>query len=387
MPLMTDLLLIIGGALIGGLIAQRLRLPLLLGYTAAGIAVGPYTAGPTVSELLHIELLAEIGVALFLFAVGVEFSFKMLAPLRASVLPGLLLSLLLTLAYGFCLGLILGWEWQPSLWFGAIIALSSAIVTLKALENLDILDLPARQTIRGYLIVQNLLVIPLILVLRELAGPATAPYRLGLATAEGLLLLAVLVVSGMWLVPRVLRLAGPSLPDLQALIVVTSAVAIGAGVYWYGLPFVFVAFAIGMALSESDLTRQPLSELIQLRDLFGVIFFVSAGMLLNLPFLVANLGDVVIVTMLVAAGKGMLIGWVMHLSGVGRMTALVATLGLFQVGELSLILAQVGLSNDLLDDRQFSVVTVMALLTMIATPLVLRSADPLLLGLRGGASS
>src|SRR4051812_35630614 len=160
MGIAADLAIILVAALIGGLVAQRLRQPLILGYILAGILVGPYTGGVTVGEIHDIELLAEIGVALLLFALGIEFSLSSLAPVRNIALFGTLLQILLTMAFGFGLGQLLGWNGTAALWFGALIALSSTMVLLKTLQAQGRMDTLASRIMLAMLIVQDLAVVP-----------------------------------------------------------------------------------------------------------------------------------------------------------------------------------------------------------------------------------
>jgi len=135
MGITSDIVIIVMAALLGGLIAQRLKQPLVLGYILAGVIVGPHTGGITVGDTHEIELLSEIGIALLLFALGLEFSLKELQPVRRVALIGAPIQMLLTIAYGFAIGRWLGWEWKTALWFGALISLSSTMVILKTLMS------------------------------------------------------------------------------------------------------------------------------------------------------------------------------------------------------------------------------------------------------------
>jgi len=135
MGIAEDIVIIVMSALAGGLIAQALKQPLILGYILAGIAVGPYTGGITVTDIHNIEKLAEIGIALLLFALGLEFSFRELKPVRAIAILGTPLQIILTMLYGFGIGQLFGWSWTSSVWFGALISLSSTMVMIKTLES------------------------------------------------------------------------------------------------------------------------------------------------------------------------------------------------------------------------------------------------------------
>jgi CPA2 family monovalent cation:H+ antiporter-2 len=180
----SDIVIIVVAALLGGILAHHLKQPLILGYILAGVAVGPHTGGITVSDVHVIELLAEIGVALLLFALGLEFSLTKLKPVRHIALVGTPLQMLLTMAYGFAIGSWLGWEQVPSLWLGALISLSSTMVILKTLMNQGLLGTLSSRVMLGMLIVQDLAVVPLMIILPQLSNPAVGLPILGLAAIK-----------------------------------------------------------------------------------------------------------------------------------------------------------------------------------------------------------
>jgi len=162
MGIAADIAIIVVAALAGGLVAHRMNQPLILGYIVAGILVGPYTGGITVTDAHDIELLAEIGVALLLFALGIEFSFRELQPVRRIALIGTPIQIVLTMAYGFAMGRLFGWGWHAAMWFGALIALSSTMVALKTLMHHGLMGSLASRVMIGMLIVQDLAFVPLI---------------------------------------------------------------------------------------------------------------------------------------------------------------------------------------------------------------------------------
>ena len=171
MGVAADIVIIVVAALIGALIAQRIKQPLILGYILAGIVVGPYTGGITVGDIHEIELLAEIGVALLLFALGLEFSISELKPVRNIALIGTPIQILLTIGFGFCLGKYLGFSPAHALWLGALISLSSTMVTLKTLMNRGLVGTLSSRVMIGMLIVQDLAVIPMMIILPQTEQP------------------------------------------------------------------------------------------------------------------------------------------------------------------------------------------------------------------------
>ena len=193
MGIAADIAIIIVAALIGGLIAQMLKQPLILGYILAGVAVGPHTGGITVTEIHNIELLAEIGVALLLFALGLEFSFKELKPVRKVALIGTPIQMILTIAYGYAVGRWLGFGEIASLWIGALISLSSTMVILKSMMNRGLMGTLSSRVMIGMLIVQDLAVIPLMIMLPQISNPEAGLPLLGWAAlkAAGFLILMI----------------------------------------------------------------------------------------------------------------------------------------------------------------------------------------------------
>lgn len=378
MGIAADIAVIVVAALIGGLIAQRLKQPLILGYILAGVAVGPYTGGITVTQVHEIELLAEIGVALLLFALGIEFSLKELRPVRNIALVGTPLQILLTIAYGFGIGRWLGWDWLPSLWLGGLISLSSTMVMLKTLMNQGRLGTLSSRVMIGMLIVQDLAVVPLMIILPQLNELEAGLPLLGLAVLKAAAFLALMIFVGTRVIPHLLAyIAGWNSRELFLLSVTAIGLGVGYGTYLFGLSFAFGAFVAGMVLSESDYSHQALSDIIPLRDIFGLLFFVSVGMLLDPAFLMANLGTVLLVVVLVLAGKGLIMALLTRLFGYGNVVPLAVGLGLFQIGELSFVLARVGLRTDSISPDLYALVLSATILTMVLTPLISGLTEPL----------
>ena len=344
MGIAADIAIIVVAGLIGALIAQQLRQPLILGYILAGVMVGPFTGGVTVAEIHNIELLAEIGVALLLFALGIEFSLKELKPVRKIALIGTPIQILLTMAFGFGIGQLLGWEWDAALWFGGMIALSSTMITLKTLMNQGRLGTLSSRVMIGMLIVQDLAVVPLMIILPQLNQPGAGLSVLGMAALKAALFLFLMFFVGTRVIPILMaRIASWNSRELFLLAITAMGLGIGYATYLFGLSFAFGAFVAGMVLSESDYSHQALSDIIPLRDLFGLLFFVSVGMLLDPAFLIANFGTILLVVLLIGVGKGLIFSILSRLFGYGNVVPLAVGLGLFQVGEFSFVLARVGL--------------------------------------------
>jgi monovalent cation:H+ antiporter-2, CPA2 family len=378
MGIAADIAIIVVAALIGGLVAQRLRQPLIIGYILAGVMVGPYTGGVTVTEIHDIELLAEIGVALLLFALGLEFSLKELQPVRRVALIGTPLQIILTIIYGFAIGQFFGWDWNSSLWFGGLISLSSTMVILKTLMNQGRLGTLSSRVMIGMLIVQDLAVVPLMIILPQLNDLEAGLPILGWAVIKAALFLALMIFVGTRLIPYLMaHIANWNSRELFLLAITAIGLGVGYGTYLFGLSFAFGAFVAGMVLSESDYSHQALSDIIPLRDLFGLLFFVSVGMLLDPAFLIANLATILLVVILVALGKAVIFGGISRAFGYGNVVPLAVGLGLFQVGEFAFVLARVGLQAEAISEDLYALVLSTSIMTMILTPFISGLTGPL----------
>jgi len=354
-----------------GLVLQRLKQPVILGYIAAGIILGPHTGGVTVSNIQEIEKLAEIGVALLLFALGLEFSLKDLEPVKKVALIGTPLQLVLTIGLGLGIGSLMGWEWRPSLWLGACISLSSTMVLLKTLMNQGWLGTLSSKVMIGMLIVQDLAVVPLMIILPQLNNPSVGLPALGFAALKAAAFIAGMLLLGTRLLPLLMgHIAKLGSRELFLLAIAAIGLGVGYVTHLVGLSFAFGAFVAGMVLSESDYGHQALSDIIPLRDLFGLLFFASVGMLFDPVFLMDHLVEVVVLVAAVSFGKGIIFAVLAKVFRYGNVIPLAVGLGLFQVGEFSFVLATVGVSTNSIGHDLYSLILTTAILTMILTPLV-----------------
>ncbi len=350
---------------------QRLGQPLILGYILTGIAFGPYTGGFALTSVHEIELLAEIGVALLLFALGLEFSLKDLKPVKKIALIGTPIQILLTIAMGYGIGQWMGWDAKTSLWLGALVSLSSTMVLLKTLMNQGWLGTLSSKVMVGILIVQDLAVVPLIVLLPMLNNPELGWVSLEIAILKTVLFLAGMILFGTRLLPWIMRHIS-HLGSRELFLLAITAIGLGVGylTYLVGLSFAFGAFVAGMVLSESDYGHQALSDIIPVRDLFGLLFFASVGMLLNPAFLLDHWQQVFILVLIVSLGKGLILALLARIFKYGNVVPLAVGLGLFQVGEFSFVLAQVGVSTNSISHEVYSLVLTTAIITMFLTPLI-----------------
>jgi len=377
MGIAGDIVIIVMAALLGGLIAQMLKQPLILGYILAGVVVGPYTGGVTISDIHSIEKLAEIGVALLLFALGLEFSLRELRPVRAIALFGTPVQIILTTLYGFGIGRILGWSWTSSVWFGALISLSSTMVLIKTLEKQGMMGTLSSRVMIGVLIVQDLAVVPMLIILPQLNNVQDGMAILLVAAVKAAIFLTVMILVGTKIIPRLMRyIANWNSRELFLITTTTIGLGIGYATYIFGLSFGFGAFVAGMLLS-SDYSHQALSDIIPLRDIFGLLFFTSVGMLLDPSFLFDYWGTILLLVLLVGAGKGLIFATLACLFRYGNVVPLAVGLGLFQIGEFSFVLARTGLSAGAISSDRFSLVLTTAVISMVLTPFISGLTAPL----------
>lgn len=371
MSIAIDITLLIVAAFVCGLIAQRLKQPLILGYIAAGVLLGPHTGGFSITNTREIELLAEIGVALLLFALGLEFSLRDLKPVRKVALIGTPVQIILTIVLGLAIGKFTGLDWKASVWLGALISLSSTMVLLKTLMNQGWLGTLSSKVMIGMLIVQDLAVVPMMIILPKLNNPSVGIPALGLAVLKAAAFLGGMVLLGTRLLPALMaHIARLGSRELFLLAITAIGLGVGYVTHLVGLSFALGAFVAGMVLSESDFGHQALSDIIPLRDLFGLLFFTSVGMLLDPTFLFDHLREVLLLVLVVSLGKGAIFALLARVFGYGNVVPLAVGLGLFQIGEFSFVLARVGISTDSIDHDLYSLVLTSAIVTMVLTPFI-----------------
>jgi len=373
-----DIVLILIAALLGGVVARLLGLPLILGYILAGVLVGPNTGGPTIAEIEDIELLADIGVALLLFSLGLEFPLRRLAPVRRVALLGTPLQIVLTISLGYGIASALGSGWVEAVWFGALLSLSSTAVVLKVLTVQEVSGTLASRVMVGMLLAQDLALVPLMTILPALNDLGAGIGPLGTAVIKAALFLGAMFVLGVRLLPRLMERI-VSWNSRELFLVSTAAIGLGVGyaTYLVGLSFAFGAFLAGMVLSESTYSHQALADIGPLRDLFTMVFFVSVGMLIVPSFLWERAWVVGAVLVVTALGKGAIFSGVTRLFGYRNIVPLAAGLGLFQVGEFSFVLARAGLDTGGLSRDLYSLFLAVATLGMALTPLIARQAGPI----------
>jgi monovalent cation:H+ antiporter-2, CPA2 family len=368
-------------ALVGGVIARMLRLPVLVGYLIAGIAVGPHTPG-VIASSEAVNIVAKLGVVLLMFAVGVHFSLDELQSVRRIALIGGATQILGTIALGWLLGLALGWGVYGGLFLGCALSLSSTVVMLKVLEERGEQGTTHGKVMLGILVVQDLTLVAMISLLPALATVSTQGFgafkEVGFAVLKATLFIAATVLLAMRLVPAMLhRIARFGSPELFLVAVVCACLVTATAAEYAGLGIELGAFMAGIVVSESDYAHEVFAQIRPLRDVFASLFFVSIGMLLNPGFLAQHLLEVTLVVLLIVVGKALVSFLAVYALGAHGRTALFAGLGLAQIGEFSFVLATVGSSRGIIPAEIANVILSSALITLLLAPFLFQAAGPL----------
>jgi CPA2 family monovalent cation:H+ antiporter-2 len=375
---MLDLGGAVAAAVIGGAIAVRLRQPAILGYLVAGIVIGPFTPG-FVGDVERITVLADVGVVLLLFALGVQFSIHELRAVGRVALPGGVAQILLVLATGTAVMVGLGSELREALVVGACLSLSSTLVVLKSLLDRGEMDSLHGRAAIGWSIVQDIATIVFMVALPPLSGgDVVVPLLLAMAKAAIFLGLAYLLGTRLlpWAFGTVARLGSSELFLLAVFATALLTAFVASAVF--GLSLALGAFVAGVLISESELSHQAAAEVTPFRDLFAVLFFVSVGMLVDPGALLADVGLVALLVVIAVAGKGILIaGFGRALGLPGRSAVMLGAL-LAQVGEFSFILADNALDLEIITGRTYNLVLGTAVVSILVSPFMGRLADALI---------
>ena len=371
-----DLITVLVSALIGGMIARRLKLPVILGYLAGGIAVGPYGFG-LVHEMETVNTLATFGVILLLFTLGLEFSLKDLIRVGRIAILGGIAQILITAAAGFGIGKLLSLSPSESIFLGFIIALSSTMIVLKTLMERGELDSSYGRIMIGILLVQDLGVVPLMIVLPAMTGDSVQLWNiLGIAALKALIFIAIMLVLGIWILPWILkRVAGERSRELFLLTVLVLCLATASGTYFFGLSAAFGAFVAGLLISQSAFARQALADVVPLRDIFVALFFISLGMLVDPRFVIDNLSALAIIIALIVTAKFLICFSIPWISGRSFKTSLFVGAGLLQIGEFSFILAKMGVATGAISQYLYSLTLASAIISMLFTPFAFKLAS------------
>ena len=375
-PLITTIALALSAALLFGLIARRLGLSPIVGYLIAGVLIGPYTPGVVGDAKIAAEL-AEIGVILLMFGVGLHFSLKDLLAVRSLAIPGALAqSTAATLA---CMGLAvaIGWSWQSGLILGIAVSVASTVVMLRALLDHGIVETAEGHTAIGWLVVQDIVTVLVLVLVPAVAvagGTSNIGHTVAIAVGKLALLIAIMMLGGArfvpWLLLRVARLRSAELFTLAVLVM---AICVATVSYVaFGASMALGAFLGGMVVGQSKVSDQAGADVLPMRNVFAVLFFVSVGMLFDWRAVIAVPGLLIGVLGIILLVTPLLAFFIVIVSGHAVKTALTLAAGLAQIGEFSFIVAEMAKSLGLMPGSGHNVVVGAAIISISLNPLIFR---------------
>ncbi len=389
MPHNLDLILTLTGglaaALLLGFVTQKLKLSPIVGYLLAGVAVGPFTPGFVAHGAIS-EQFAELGVILLLFGVGLHFHLKELLAVRHVVLPGALVQIGLATAGGYLVTRAFGWGSGAAIVFGLSISIASTVVLLRVLSDADVLHTSAGHIAIGWLIVQDLVMVLVLVMLPILSGKAGGGggtqellMSAGLAVLKIALLVAFTLLVGNRVIPALLGyVAKTRSRELFTLTVLVLALGIAVGsAKLFGASMALGAFLAGMVVGQSEFATRAASEALPMRDAFAVLFFVSMGMLFDPAQVVPNIGLTAATLGLVLIGTPLVTLGMTLARGQSAKNAVSVALGMAQIGEFSFIVAARGRQLGLLPDRATQSLVAVSMICITLNPLIYRLAPPL----------
>ncbi len=393
MPHHTPLIaMLVGGlvlAFVFGMLAQRLRLSPIFGYLVAGIVVGPYTPGFVADASLAHEL-SEIGVILLMFGVGLHFSLGDLLSVRKIAVPGALVQIAIATGLGMLLGWALGWSWGAGLIFGICLSVASTVVLLRALEERRLLETNRGRIAIGWLIVEDLITVFVLVMLPAVSGllggrmpdgasPATLDILKALVWTVAKVSLFVVLMFAVgrrvipWLLERTASIGSRELFTLAVLAISLGVAYMSSALF--DVSFALGAFLAGVVLNESKLSHEAANDSLPMRDAFAVLFFVAVGMLFNPAIIIEQPIAIVCAFLIITVGKSFGAWLIVRLFGHPNATALTIAVALAQIGEFSFILAALGVSLGLLSEEARNLILASALISMIVNPMLFVALD------------
>ncbi|UZE51375.1 Kef family K(+) transporter [Rhodopseudomonas sp. P2A-2r] len=389
-PLISTVVVGLVLAFILGTIAQRIRVSPLVGYLVAGVLMGPFTPGYVADQNIANEL-AEIGIILLMFGVGLHFSLKDLLSVKNIAIPGAIVQIGVATLLGIGLGTALGWPIGGGLVFGLALSVASTVVLLRALQERRLVDSERGRIAIGWLIVEDLAMVLTLVLLPALAGllkgeagngaslaDVAMPVLITLGKVVGFVVF--MLVVGRRLIPMLLHyVAHTGSRELFRLAVfaISLGVAFGAAIV-FDVSFALGAFFAGMILSESELSQRAANETLPLRDAFAVLFFVSVGMLVDPAIIVREPLPLLVTVLIIVGGKSLAAFGIVRMFGYPTSTALTISASLAQIGEFSFILVSLGVGLGLLPDRGRDLVLAGAIISIMLNPLLFALLDRIL---------
>jgi len=370
-----DLAYVFGAAVVGGGVARALRQPLILGYVLGGFLIGPFTPGPTLSEVQKFEVLAEVGVVLLMYSIGLEFSFHELLQVKWVAIFGGPLGILLSVAMGIGAGGLMGWSMTQGIAVGAIVSVASTMVLSRLLAERGELRSPHGHVMIGITLVEDLAVVVLTVLLPALSN-LTGSHFLSLLIAFGkalLILVPVMFVAAKLVPPLMKRVEGTGNDELYVLVVLALGFATAAVTQAVGLSLALGAFLAGLVVSESRTTHKMLDKLSPLRDAFVALFFVTIGALVDPRILISKPGLWGAIVLMTVLGKFAIWTLVVWLFRYPPRTAIMVGLGLTQIGEFSYVLVRVARDAHLVTEDIYHATLAASVITILLNGLLMKA--------------
>lgn len=374
-----DIAMVFAASLVCGLIAWRLRQPILLGYVLAGLLLSPLTPGPHVQDVHTFETMAEIGVILLMFSVGIEFSIPDLLRVKWVALAGAPLGILLSIGLGMGIGALLRWPLAQGIAVGCIISVASTMILMRHLMDRGELGSDSSRVMITLTLVEDLAVVILTVILPGLSSSSgqhlpQVAFRIG----KSLLLLIPIAVAAWKLVPPLLsRVEKTCNDEISLLLALTICLVIAALTEAVGLSLALGAFLAGLFLGNTTFTHKLEQQTRSLRDAFVALFFVTVGMLINPQSWITSWRTILLLVGMVLVGKFVIWSGVVRLFRYPAGTAIRVGIGLTQIGEFSFILAQISLSAGLISEEIYHATLAASLLTILANAFLFRLLKPM----------
>ncbi len=371
---LKSLVIVLGVSALVVFLLHRLKIPSIVGFLLAGAILGPYGIG-ILRDVRSIEIMAEIGVVLLLFTIGIEFSMARLIRMKKAVIAGGGIQVLLTIALSAVAAYLLTGNANRSVFFGFLIALSSTAIVLKMLADKGETDSPHGRIMVGILIFQDLCVVPLMLLIPALSGDAINMMDALIKMGEAALIITIVLLSARWIVPGLLHQV---VRTRSRELFITTIIFLCFGIAFltskFGLSFALGAFLAGLTISESEYSHQATSDILPFKDSFIGMFFVSVGMLMDIGYMSDNCLKIAVAVALIF-GLKIITGIISALSiGSPLRTSIHAGLGIAQIGEFSFVLAVAGKASGIITGEFYQIFLSSSVVTMIMTPFVLKSA-------------
>lgn len=378
LSILYDILIIFGLSLIVGLLFNRIRIPPMIGFIVAGVIAGPYMLS-LIRSPEQVDTLAEIGIILLLFSIGLEFSFRKLWEIKEIVLKGGAIQVFLAATLTIAATYIAGCTWNEAVVLGFVVSLSSTAVVLKVLHDRGELDSPHGKLALGILIFQDLVAIPMMMAIPFLAHSGNAlGDPLYLILVKDLMLAAILIATAKWIMPWLLfQVAKTRSSELFLLFVISVCFSVAWLASFSGLSLAMGALLAGLLISESEFSHQAISRIVPFRDIFTAFFFVSIGMLLDVGFLLDNVWIVLVFLIVILLLKAVTAAAAVAILGYQMRTIILTGIALAQIGEFSFIITRSALQFGLLSHDVYQTFLIAALSTMTLTPFLISSGPAL----------